>query len=372
MSLPGESPRGAGFSFGFARRVSALSTEVAFAFLLEIVELPGENPAPLAGHLSGYRTCVDLLAYSQLLLSHRHGGQRGIRVQHDVRSSVGIGRHRDHPALVGTTGLELRVQDRLSLGALDFREGGQPSVSLLHRSLDPRFRVQRNYQATDAFVTSLFLCDLHKLTLFQKGKPPCDGLTQPRTETVDSLIRWESSTVVPQGLHSDEVKDGGRLEGRLELAQTTVLGHLDENSSLASRRGVGGAERNDLPAQEFLPVAVLLDLRRLQHEVDNAIRALDDEELPAPASSSTPPTTLPELDTRDELGEELRCIGVDEGFAVAGDALLDVPRELHLLEGRAVVLGELEGVFPDAPREAQAGQEAEPPQELEAQRAGGL
>ena len=94
------------------------------------------------------------------------------------------------------------------MGALDFREGGEPSVSLLHGSLDPLFCVQGNHHATDTLVTSPFLCDPQKPTLFQEGKPPCDGLTQPRTETVDGSIRRESSTVVPHGLHGDEVKDG--------------------------------------------------------------------------------------------------------------------------------------------------------------------
>ncbi len=100
-----------------------------------------------------------------------------------------------------------------------------------------------------------------------------------------------------------------------------------------------GAERNDFPAQEFVPAAVLLDLRRLQHEVDDAVRALDDEKRSPPGLVLDSADHTPaDLDTRDELGEELRCIGVDQGLAVAGHALLEVPRQLHLLEGSAVVL----------------------------------
>src|SRR5208283_2210664 len=215
---------------------------------------------------------------------------------------------------------------------------------------------------------SLFLCDLQKPALFQEGKPPCNCLTQPRTEAVDGSIRRESSTVLPHSLHRDEIKEGRGLGGRLELGQTAVLGYLDANSSLASRRGMGGAERNDLPAQEFVPVAVLLDLWRLQHEVDDAVRTLDDEERSPPGLVLDSADHAPaDLDARDELGKELRCIGVDEGLAVAGHALLEVAGELHLLERSPVVLGELEGVFAHAPCEAKAGQEAKPPQELEAQ-----
>ena len=152
---------------------------------------------------------------------------------------------------------------------------------------------------------------------------------------MDRSVRRESSTVVPHALHGHEVKDGRRLGGRLELAQTTMLGHFDEYGSLASRRRMGGANGNDLPAQEFVPVAVLLDLRRLQHEVDDAIRALDDEERSPPGLIfGSADHTPADLDARDELSEELRCIGVDEGLAVARHALLEVAGELHLFEGR--------------------------------------
>ena len=79
-----------------------------------------------------------------------------------------------------------------------------------------------------------------------------------------------------------------------------MLGHLDGYGSLASRRGMGGAKGNDLPAQEFVPVAVLLDLWRLQHEVDDAIRAFDDEERSPPGLVLDSADHTPaDLDARD-------------------------------------------------------------------------
>jgi hypothetical protein len=62
VRFPGGSPRGISFAFGFALRALALSTPVARSLPLEIVDLPGECPAPLAGNLLRYRVCVDLLA----------------------------------------------------------------------------------------------------------------------------------------------------------------------------------------------------------------------------------------------------------------------------------------------------------------------
>jgi hypothetical protein len=40
---------------------SALPTEIALALSLENVELPGENPPPLAWYLLGYRVREDFL-----------------------------------------------------------------------------------------------------------------------------------------------------------------------------------------------------------------------------------------------------------------------------------------------------------------------
>ena len=82
----GESPKSSPIQFRTAHRRravppsrpqwvrSALSTQVALSLLLEILELPGENPSPLSGHLLGHCAGVDFLAYPQLLLSRRHGG----------------------------------------------------------------------------------------------------------------------------------------------------------------------------------------------------------------------------------------------------------------------------------------------------------
>ena|GEM_PF-3412017 len=179
MSLLGGSPRGVRFAFGLARTsASALSTPVAGALQFEIVELPGENPAPFAGHFLSYRAHVDLPAHQDRSGRCGHRGERRVRVQHDIRSSLGTGRHCDDPALIGTTRLELRVYYRLSMDALDFRKWGEPSVSLLHRSLDPLFRIEGHSKATDALAASLFLINMEKAALFQKGKPACDGLLQ--------------------------------------------------------------------------------------------------------------------------------------------------------------------------------------------------
>jgi len=158
------------------------ATQVALSFLLEIVELPGENPLPLARNRLSHRAGMDFLADLQPPICCRYCRECRIRVQDDVRSSLRIRSHRDDPALIGATRLKLRVGHGPAMDALDLRERREPSVSLLHRSLDPLFRIDGHSEATDALAASLFLLDLQKSALFQKVKPACDGIPQLRSE----------------------------------------------------------------------------------------------------------------------------------------------------------------------------------------------
>ena len=136
---------------------------------------------------------------------------------------------------------------------------------------------------------------------------------------------------------------------------------------------MSGPEGHNVPAHELAPVSLLLDLRRLRHKVDGAICALEDEKGPAPDVVFCSAYHAPvELHSWHKLGEELRCIGIEQELPVAGHALLEVAGQLHLLERGAVILGDLEGALADALGEAQAGQEPEAPQELEAKLSGSL
>jgi hypothetical protein len=49
------------------------------------------------------------------------------------------------------------MDDGLTMDLLDFRKGGEPAVSLPHRSLDPLYRARDWCKATDALVALLFL-----------------------------------------------------------------------------------------------------------------------------------------------------------------------------------------------------------------------
>jgi hypothetical protein len=179
--------------------------------------------------------------------------------------------------------------------------------------------------------------------------------------------------VFPHGLHGDEVKEGRRLKGRLELGEAAMVGHLDKDGLFAFPRHMGGPEGHNVSAHKLAALALLLDLRRLRHEVDGAICALEDEKGPASSLVLCSPHHAPvERHSWRELGEELRCIGIDQKLAVAGHPSLELAGQLHLLERGSVVLGQLEGALADALCEAQAGQEPEPPQELEAELSGGL
>jgi hypothetical protein len=275
--------------------------------------------------------------------------------------------------LIGTAWLELRVRHGFSLDALDLSHGCEPTVSLLHRSLDPLFRIESHRKATDAFTASLFLVDLQKSALLQEGKPVLDGLPQIGAKAGKRSIEWELSPVLTHGLHGDEVKESHRLEDCFKFGEAAVVCDLDKHGSLALRRRLPGPEGHNVPAHELAPVSVLLDLLRLRHEVDGAVCAFEDEKGSAPCFVFRSRHHSPvELDSRDELAEELRCIGIDQELAVAGHALLEVAGQLHLLERGPMVLGELEGTLADALGEAEAGQEPEPPQKLEAKLSGGL
>ena len=144
--------------------------------------------------------------------------------------------------------------------------------------------------------------------------------------------------------------------------------HLDENRSFLSRRRLDSMEGDDLPAYDLVPVPVLLDLRRLWHEMDAAVHALEDEKGPARRLIlRSADNASSELHTRDELSEEQRCIGIHQKLAVAREAPPDIPIELDPLKRCAVMFRELEGALSDAPGEAEFGQEPKPPEELEAQ-----
>jgi len=373
VRIPGGSPRGISFALGFARRALALSTPVVRSLPLELVDPPGECPAPLAGNLLRYRVCVDLLAHEERSPRCRDGSECRLCVQHDVRSSLGIGRHCDDPALIGTTRLELRVYHGLIMDTLDFRKRGEPSISLLHGSLDPLFRIEGYGKATDALAASLFLLDLQKSVLFQKGKPARDGLPQLRSEAGRRSIHPESSIVFAHSLKGHEVKEGPRLGNGLEFGQTTMPGHLDENRSFTSLRRMDSAEGDDLSPHYLVLVPVLLDLWRLWHEVEAAVHALEHKKDPTSRlvlRSADDAST--ELHTRDELGELQRCMGIDQKLAVPDEALPEAAGQLDPLKRCAVVFGELEGALSDAPCEAETGQEGEPPQELQALLAGSL
>src|SRR5271157_2710564 len=207
----------------------------------------------------------------------------------------------------------------------------------------------------------------------RRGSRPAMASCSSAPKPKERPIRRESSTALAYGLQGHEVNKGRRLRNGLEFGQTTMPGHLDENRSFVSRWRMDSTEGDDLPTHDLVPVPVLFDLRRFRHEVDAAVHALEDKKGPTSRLVlCSADDASAELHTRDELAEVQRCMGIHQKLAVPHEAPPEVAGQLDALKRCAVVFGELEGALSDAPGETDAGEKAEPSQELEAQPAASL